>query len=78
MTVPAALDDRLLLGEGEDRRRLREDPAVVTCARCGTTEPELPVTWSSSVERGRTVYYCAACSRENVRAIEGRLDSEWW
>lgn len=51
---------------------------MVTCARCGTTEDELPLTWSSSLERGRTVYYCAACSRENVRAIEGKLDPEWW
>lgn len=51
---------------------------MVTCARCGRTEEELPLTWSSSVERARTVYYCSDCSRENVRAIEGRLDTEWW
>ena len=51
---------------------------VVTCARCGLTVEELPLSWSTSVERGRTVYYCDRCSRENVRAIEGRLDSEWW
>lgn len=51
---------------------------VVTCARCGLTVDELPLSWSTSLERGRTVYYCDRCSRENVRAIEGRLDSEWW
>ena len=54
----------------------------VTCARCGATAADLPLTWTSSVEtRGRakrTVYYCDTCSRENVRAIEGRLDQEWW
>ena len=56
--------------------------ATVTCARCGTTAEGLPLTWSSSVEvRGsqrRTVHYCDWCSRENVRAIEGRLDEDWW
>jgi hypothetical protein len=51
---------------------------VVTCARCGATEEQQPLTWSTSVERGRTVHYCDRCSRENVRAIEGRLDTEWW
>lgn len=59
------------------------DPAdVVTCARCGATSDVLPLTWTSSVStRGgtkRTLYYCDTCSRENVRAIEGRLDEEWW
>ncbi|MGH8971499.1 MAG: hypothetical protein ACRDV1_16285 [Actinomycetes bacterium] len=52
--------------------------AAVSCALCGATAPELPLTWTSSVERGRTLYYCTACSRDNVRAIEGRLDAEWW
>lgn len=51
---------------------------MVTCARCATTAEELPLVWSSSAERGRTVYYCDACSRENLRAIEGRLDERWW
>ena len=51
---------------------------MVTCARCGRTEDEPPLTWTTSVERGRTLDYCDACSRETVRAIEGRLDSEWW
>lgn len=51
---------------------------MVTCARCGASKQELPLTWTSSVERGRTVYYCAVCSRENLRSIEGRLDAEWW
>ena len=55
---------------------------VVTCARCGTTAEELPLTWSSeTVRRGtekQVVHYCDRCSRENVRSIEGRLDQEWW
>ena len=60
------------------RSMASEKGAAVTCARCGQLADNLPITWSTSVERGRTVYYCDRCSRENVRAIEGRLDSEWW
>jgi hypothetical protein len=53
---------------------------TVTCQLCGAVPPDdaVPLTWTSSVERGRTVWYCERCSRENLRAIEGRLDSEWF
>ncbi len=37
-----------------------------------------PLTWSSAVERGRLQHYCEQCTRENVRAMEGKLDSEYW
>jgi hypothetical protein len=52
----------------------------VTCQLCGAGSPSVaaPLTWTSSVERGRTVWYCERCSRENLRAIEGRLDSDWF
>jgi hypothetical protein len=52
----------------------------VTCQLCGAASPDdaASLTWTSSVERGRTVWYCERCSRENLRAIEGRLDSEWF
>jgi hypothetical protein len=50
----------------------------VSCALCGTSVVEVPLTWISSMERGRLVYYCDACSRENLRSIEGKLDSEYW
>ena len=57
-------------------------PAAVTCRRCATTAEQAPLTWSTAVEgRGqdrRVVHYCERCSRENVRAIEGRLDDSWW
>lgn len=52
--------------------------APVTCALCGTSAESMPLTWTTSVERGRTLVYCDRCSREHVRAIEGRLDSEWF
>ena len=57
-----------------------EAPAVV-CATCGTTasaDARVALTWSRSVERGRTAWTCPDCARRHVRAIEGRLDSEWW
>ncbi|MFI7384262.1 hypothetical protein [Streptomyces sp. NPDC049813] len=54
------------------------DPADVVCARCGTTAQGPPLTWTCSVEAGVRRYFCAACAREHIRAIEGRLDSEWW
>ena len=55
---------------------------MVTCALCGRTEDEQPLTWTTSVEpvKGHrtTRLYCNQCSRENVRGIEGKLDSDWW
>jgi hypothetical protein len=52
----------------------------VTCDFCGTAAPadEPPLTWTSSVENGKRRLFCERCSRENLRAIEGKLDSEWW
>ncbi len=53
---------------------------AVTCDFCGTAAPgeELPLTWTTAVENGRSRVFCTACSREHLRAIEGKLDSEWW
>ncbi len=49
------------------------------CARCGAfADVPPPVTWTCSVENGTRLYFCDARSRENLRAIEGRLDSAWW
>ncbi|MEV5147871.1 hypothetical protein [Streptomyces sp. NPDC052727] len=59
-------------GSTAERRRL-------VCARCGTpADGPQPATWTCSVENGVRQYFCDACSRENLRAIEGRLDSAWW
>ena len=56
------------------------DLAHVTCDFCGTSVPgaELPLTWTTAVANGRTRVFCTSCSRENLRAIESKLDSEWW
>jgi hypothetical protein len=52
----------------------------VTCSFCGRTAPagEPPLTWTTSVEGGRRRRFCDVCSREHLRAIEGKLDSEHW
>ncbi|HYN75315.1 MAG TPA: hypothetical protein VEV13_03880 [Candidatus Limnocylindria bacterium] len=52
--------------------------AKVACARCGTTVAGVPLTWSTSTERGRLSYYCDRCSREHLRAMEGKLDADFW
>nr|WSY51939.1 hypothetical protein OG999_18595 [Streptomyces sp. NBC_00886] len=48
------------------------------CARCGTRSEGPQPTWTCSVENGTRHYFCDDCARENLRAIEGRLDSAWW
>ena len=40
--------------------------------------PALPLTWTTAVENGRRRIFCPACSRKHLRAIESKLDSEWW
>jgi hypothetical protein len=53
---------------------------VVTCAFCGETVEagEPPISWTSAVEQGSLRYFCERCSREHLRAMESKLDSEWW
>ncbi|GAB7104346.1 hypothetical protein [Streptomyces phaeofaciens] len=64
---------------GSDHGGSPPRPRPLRCDRCGTrAEEPPPVTWTCSVENGVRRYICEACARENLRAIEGRLDSEWW
>lgn len=53
---------------------------MAICDYCGTTDPgdEPPLTWSMAVENGKTRIFCEQCSREHLRSIESKLDSEWW
>jgi len=50
------------------------------CARCDRAADgdEVPLTWVVSRENGQRLVYCDRCVRENVRSIEGKLDSSWW
>ena len=53
---------------------------AVTCDFCGTSveDDDPPLTWTVSVEGGGTKRYCERCTRDNVRAMEGKLDTEFW
>ncbi len=55
---------------------------MAVCDFCGATPPHdpdtVPLTWVTSVENGQTRLYCETCSREHLRSIEAKLDSEWW
>ena len=69
---------------GRTRLLLRPRPSsfggVKTCDFCGRQEADeaKTLTWSTSVENGRSRTYCDSCSREHLRAMEGKLDSEYW
>lgn len=53
--------------------------APVSCSRCGVAAAEPGMDWmfESDPRRG-TVWVCGSCARENMRAIEAKLDQEWW
>ncbi len=53
---------------------------MTTCDLCGRQEPDVAatLTWTRAVEQGRRRSYCDECSRANLRAMEGKLDSEFW
>jgi len=53
---------------------------AITCNMCGTqAEGDVtPLTWVTSFEHGQQRVFCERCARENLRAIEGKLDSDWW
>ncbi|MFG2572429.1 hypothetical protein [Streptomyces sp. NPDC048481] len=64
---------------GGGRGGSSSEPGGVVCARCGVQAGQPPpLTWTCSVEHGARRFYCEACARANLRAIEGRLDSDWW
>jgi hypothetical protein len=51
---------------------------AVTCVECGRTEHGPPMGWSSSVDAAGQHWLCPECTRANVRAIESKLDRNWW
>ncbi|MFF7447304.1 MULTISPECIES: hypothetical protein [unclassified Streptomyces] len=63
---------------GSDDGCSTPEPRTLACARCGTTADGPRPTWTCSMEHGVRQYLCDTCSRENLRAIEGRLDPAWW
>ena len=53
-----------------------------TCVRCGVVgeapEDGLPEGWSLGFGQRGVEHVCGRCTRENIRAIEGKLDEAWW
>ena len=52
----------------------------MTCDLCGTSAPtdEPPLSWSLSLDGGVAKRYCELCTREHLRAMEGKLDQQFW
>ena len=55
-----------------------EDPATTCCACGAVAAGGRPVTWSLEVGPGVRRWLCEACTRDNVRSIEAKLDEAWW
>jgi hypothetical protein len=58
----------------------REGGGVTTCDFCGRQETDEAKTlaWTMAVENGRRRVFCDRCSRDHLRSMEGKLDSEFW
>lgn len=59
------------------------DESPLVCSVCGAApssceQPTARLAWSRATDGGRTVWTCDRCSRDNLRAIEGKLDPAWW
>jgi hypothetical protein len=53
-------------------------PELATAESSGDVDDVPPLGWVTSTENGRRLAYCPRCARDNVRAIESKLDSAWW
>jgi hypothetical protein len=62
----------VMLASGRMRGR-----GMVICSSCGATA-ESPLGWITDVTERGVQHLCDRCSRENLRAIEGRLDPAYW
>jgi transposase len=52
---------------------------TISCSICGTTVEQPPLTWMLETDPRRgAVWVCDRCARQHLRAIEGKLDQEWW
>jgi hypothetical protein len=52
------------------------DPEMLNCAWCGAAVDGTPLGWTVEFTRRGPQYMCDRCSRENLNAIEGRLEPE--
>lgn len=49
---------------------------MLICAWCGATADAAPLGWTVEFTRRGPKYLCDECSRDNLGAIEGRLETE--
>lgn len=60
-----------------DQDRSAAGPAV--CTHCGTTTEDPGLTWMREFDPRRgSVWCCTGCARSNLRAIEAKLDRDYW
>jgi hypothetical protein len=55
----------------------------MTCQLCGVTEDPAAdraavLGWAMDRRAGRTSWTCPACAAANIRAMEAKLEPEWW
>lgn len=55
---------------------------MLVCQVCGRTAPESDgdavITWAMDRDGERVRWTCPRCIAENVRALEAKLEPEWW
>jgi hypothetical protein len=52
---------------------------LTTCALCRSTADGPPITWMYERDpRHGGAWYCQSCARDNLRAVEAKLDPQWW
>ncbi|MEO9239368.1 MAG: hypothetical protein ABI418_14905 [Jatrophihabitantaceae bacterium] len=57
--------------------------ASMNCQRCGAmVDPSVDgaaaLNWVMDRRDGRTSWTCPACASGNIRAMEAKLEPEWW
>ena len=63
------------------------DPVHETCSICGRVadpgdDGDPPLAWCADIVESRdgprTRWVCPTCTRKYVRAIESKLEQQWW
>ncbi len=62
----------------EERDRIEDESLGAVCVSCGLVVADVPLIWTRQVGRHGPEWLCDNCTRENLSAIEGKLDEIWW
>jgi transcription elongation factor Elf1 len=52
--------------------------ACQLCGRTAEAEVDARLSWVMERDGARTSWTCPSCALENVRAMEAKLDAQWW